>query len=33
MEIDKKKYEQYVKKITPVHSLGASMARPSLWAA
>ena len=30
MEIDKKKYEQYVKKITPVHSLGASMAKAFL---
>ena len=30
MEIDKKKYEQYVKEITPVHSLGASMAKAFL---
>ena len=30
MEIDKKKYEQYVKKITPVHSLGAAMAKAFL---
>ena len=27
MEIDKKQYEKYVKEVTPVHSLGASMAR------
>ena len=30
MEIDKKKYEQYVKEITPVHSLGAAMAKAFL---
>ena len=26
MEVDKKKYEEYVKEITPVHSLPKSMA-------
>ena len=30
MEIDKKKYEQYVKEITPIHNLWASMAKAFL---
>lgn len=30
MEIDKKQYEKYVKEVTPVHSLGASLARAFL---
>lgn len=30
MEIDKKKYEEYVKEITPIHNLWASMAKAFL---
>ena len=29
MEIDKKKYEEYVKQVTPTHSLAKTWRRPS----